>query len=80
LRPHHRNAFGHDDTEGFEDPSNPAIDNTLPYAHILHGALVGGPSDEGYVDTINDYRDNEVALDYNAGLVGLAAYALELAR
>jgi endoglucanase len=80
LRPHHRNAFGHDDTVGFDDPSNPAIDDEIPFDFILHGALAGGPSDEGYVDTINDYRGNEVALDYNAGLVGLAAYAVELAQ
>jgi endoglucanase len=78
LRPHHRNAFGHDDTVGFDDPANPEIDNTIPFAHILHGALAGGPTDEGYVDDINDYRGNEVALDYNAGLVGMAAYAVSL--
>jgi hypothetical protein len=32
----------------------------------------------GYTDDVNDYVSNEVALDYNAGLVGLAAFgALE---
>jgi endoglucanase len=80
LRPHHRNAFGQDDTVGFDDPSDPEIDNSIPFLHILHGALAGGPSDEGYVDDINDYRGNEVALDYNAGLVGMAAYASFLGK
>lgn len=43
--------------------------------HILLGALVGGPSDSNgtYSDLQSDYRANEVALDYNAGLVGAAA-------
>ena len=43
--------------------------------YILLGALVGGPSDEydTYADNQADYNCNEVALDYNAGLVGAAA-------
>lgn len=44
-------------------------------AHVLVGALVGGPagSSTTYVDSSEDYNQNEVALDYNAGLVGAAA-------
>lgn len=44
-------------------------------AHVLVGALVGGPagSSTAYVDSSEDYNQNEVALDYNAGLVGAAA-------
>lgn len=44
-------------------------------AHVLVGALVGGPasSSTAYVDNSEDYNQNEVALDYNAGLVGAAA-------
>ena len=43
--------------------------------HTLVGALVGGPADSNftYTDSVNDYQANEVALDYNAGLVGAAA-------
>ncbi len=72
TQPHHRNAHGHD-----ED------DITLPFEHVLSGALVGGPTatavgntEAGYADDVNDYVGNEVALDYNAGLVGLAAFAV----
>lgn len=42
--------------------------------YTLLGALVGGPKKDGtYHDSQNDYVANEVALDYNAGLVGAAA-------
>ncbi|MCR5544322.1 MAG: glycoside hydrolase family 9 protein [Eubacterium sp.] len=43
--------------------------------HVLLGALVGGPKDSSgtYTDSQADYQCNEVALDYNAGLVGAAA-------
>ncbi|MDQ1293004.1 MAG: endoglucanase, partial [Actinomycetota bacterium] len=45
--------------------------------HLLIGALVGGPSsaDDGktYVDTRNNYQQNEPAIDYNAGLTSALA-------
>lgn len=43
--------------------------------HILLGALVGGPTDSNgtYSDNQADYQCNEVAIDYNAGLVFAAA-------
>lgn len=42
--------------------------------YTLLGALVGGPTELGYYkDDQADYNCNEVALDYNAGLVGAAA-------
>lgn len=42
--------------------------------YTLLGALVGGPKMNGYYqDDQADYCCNEVALDYNAGLVGAAA-------
>jgi hypothetical protein len=34
-----------------------------------------GSSQSGYEDNADDYLGNEVAQDYNAGLVGLAAFA-----
>ena len=62
--PHHRAASGSTDA-GIISPNR----------HVLLGALVGGPKDSNgnYTDSQSDYQCNEVALDYNAGLVGAAA-------
>lgn len=61
--PHHRAASRSTDA---------AITRTDHYT--LLGALVGGPGKNGYyADKQDDYNCNEVALDYNAGLVGIAA-------
>ena len=70
LNPHHRAASG---TTDVHDPA----DNL----YTLTGALVGGPDANGaYSDTRNDYVQNEVATDYNAGfsgaLAGLIAFDL----
>ena len=61
--PHHRAA------------SNSTGASTYNENHYtLLGALVGGPGSGGqYYDKQDDYYCNEVALDYNAGLVGSAA-------
>lgn len=63
-KPHHRAASG----------TTSANDNG-PSKYTLVGALVGGPStaDGKYQDLRSDYQCNEVAIDYNAGLVGAAA-------
>jgi hypothetical protein len=50
--------------------------NDLDYpetnAHILYGALVGGPTQSGeYEDSRGNYINNEVATDYNAGFTAL---------
>ncbi len=65
--PHHRAASG-------TNSGQTEADN-LPTEHVLLGALVGGPtnSNGSYQDLRSDYQCNEVALDYNAGLVGAAA-------
>ncbi len=43
-------------------------EDAKPHAHILYGALVGGPDQkDGYSDKIGDYQYSEVAIDYNAG-------------
>jgi endoglucanase len=67
--PHHRTAHG---TWANNLDGPPAQSR-----HLLIGALVGGPSstDDGasYVDTRNNYQQNEPALDYNAGLTGALA-------
>lgn len=63
--PHHRAAHG-SATNSMLDPVN--------HKHILWGALVGGPGiNDEHVDATNDYIYNEVAIDYNAGLVGALA-------
>ena len=61
--PHHRAA------------SNSTGDKVYNKNHYtLLGAVVGGPGSGGqYYDKQEDYHCNEVALDYNAGLVGSAA-------
>lgn len=74
-RPHHRNAYGYEDDLGW-DADTPQLDDTRPFRISLVGALVGGPNLDGYQDSVNDYVHNEVALDYNAGLVGVAAFAV----
>ena len=65
--PHHRAASGYQ--------GSVSGNATTKQAHVLVGALVGGPasSSSAYVDSSEDYNQNEVALDYNAGLVGAAA-------
>ena len=71
-QPHHRAASGVS-WEGFN------IDQ--PNAHVLYGALVGGPAaadDFAYNDKRSDYISNEVAIDYNAGLTGALAYLNQL--
>jgi hypothetical protein len=63
--PHHRTGHG----------SWANSINTPDYTrHVLHGALVGGPSsDDSYQDVRTDYTRNEVACDYDAALVGALA-------
>lgn len=61
--PHHRTAHS-------------SYKNDLEYpetnAHILYGALVGGPTQTGeYEDSRGNYINNEVATDYNAGFTAL---------
>nr|AXQ39836.1 beta-1,4-endoglucanase [Loboptera decipiens] len=48
-------------------------------AHVLYGALVGGPdSSDNYQDIRQDYVHNEVACDYNAGFQSALAALNEL--
>ena len=79
---HHRAASGYTSYEQFNmNGWNPDGDHMNPYcaygpnSHTLIGALVGGPCDASgsYHDNMADYICNEVAIDYNAGLVGAAA-------
>jgi endoglucanase len=62
---------------GNNPPSNPHHRNQIATGKSLAGALVGGPTNGGgYTDSADDYVANEVAIDYNAGLVGLAAFGV----
>ncbi len=70
---HHRAASGYANGESRNDARY-----HLTNGHVLVGALVGGPNANGeYIDEMTGkdliYQTNEVALDYNAGLVGAAA-------
>lgn len=53
---------------------NNELSNPTNNRHILYGALVGGPDGSGnYVDDRQNFVNNEVACDYNAGFTGLMA-------
>ena len=61
--PHHRTSHA-SWKNSTEDPEG--------NRHILYGALVGGPDSSGnYEDNRNNYINNEVATDYNAGYTAL---------
>lgn len=46
--------------------------------HILYGALVGGPNEDGsYEDNRGNYINNEVADDYNAGFTAILCKMLD---
>ena len=63
--PHHRASHG-SKTLSMDEPAD--------QAHVLWGALVGGPDANDYHrDITKDYIYNEVAVDYNAGFVGACA-------
>lgn len=60
--PHHRAAHG---------SSTFSMDDPIDQSHTLWGALVGGPdAKDWHRDITKDYVYNEVAVDYNAGIVG----------
>jgi endoglucanase len=71
---------------GTNPPVSPHHRNSDTLGVLLTGALVAGPTQRaymqgtiqvtapGYEDVTEDYVGNEVALDYNAGLVGLGAF------
>lgn len=68
---HHRGASGiHDDHWNELGTEEPAVDDgwQREYAHVLYGALEGGPNADGSFDDNNgSYTNTEVAIDYNAG-------------
>ncbi len=63
--PHHRAAHG---------SFNGNLFDPIDHRHILWGGLVGGPNPQDqHTDATDDFIYNEVAIDYNAGLVGALA-------
>ncbi|XP_002732884.1 endoglucanase A-like [Saccoglossus kowalevskii] len=48
---------------------------STPNYHVLYGGLVGGPTDlsDTYTDSRENYFENEVAIDYNAGFQSAVA-------
>ena len=61
--PHHRTSHG----SWKNDLAVPGYSR-----HILYGALVGGPNEDGsYTDNRQDFINNEVATDYNAGFTAM---------
>ncbi|HAG12305.1 MAG TPA: glycoside hydrolase [Ruminococcus sp.] len=67
--PHHRTAHGSWKND-FKMPDQSR--------HILYGAVVGGPDESGkYVDDRNNYINNEVATDYNAGFTALCCKMID---
>ncbi len=63
--PHHRTAHS-----SWTDQMN----SPTYHRHTIYGALVGGPDNaDGYTDEINNYVNNEIACDYNAGFTGALA-------
>lgn len=57
---------------------NNELSNPTENRHILYGALVGGPDSTGnYEDDRQNFINNEVACDYNAGFTGLMAKMTE---
>jgi hypothetical protein len=69
VHPHHRAANGYTYIDN---------GNTLPAKNLITGAMVGGPDQsDTYKDSANEYQYTEVAIDYNAGLVGALAGMLD---
>jgi hypothetical protein len=63
--PHHAAAHGSTTNNQDDPPEN---------AHTLWGGLVGGPDmKDEHKDIVSDYVYNEVAVDYNAAMVGALA-------
>ena len=67
---HHRGASCPDEPApcGWDQYSTP---NSNP--QVLYGALVGGPTTDGYTDERSNFQTNEVAMDFNAGFTGALA-------
>lgn len=73
--PHHRAASNITISSDWHEYNNWDGKYASSGGHTLYGALVGGPTNTNfdYTDSAKDATSNEVAIDYQAGLVGAAA-------
>ncbi len=68
---HHRTASGVWDDK-WTSLGDPSSSEYKEYAHVLYGALEGGPNQDGsFTDQVGSYQNTEVAIDYNAGYTAL---------
>lgn len=76
---HHRTASGvHDDHWNELGTDTESEQWQTEYAHILYGALEGGPNQDGtFTDQIASYQNTEVAIDYNAGFTAALCGMIE---
>ena len=73
--PHHKPAFGSTKTNWSNFNAEVNNPGSIPYAHELTGALVGGVNNDcNHFDVIDDFQTNEVCTYYNAGFTGAVAY------
>lgn len=64
---HHRTASGVWD-DLWTGLGTTGDEKSKEYAHVLYGALEGGPNQDGsFTDQVGSYQNTEVAIDYNAG-------------
>ena len=72
------NSWHHRTSSGVWDDKWSNLGNGKEYAHVLYGALEGGPSSDGsFKDDVGAYENTEVAIDYNAGYTALLCAMLE---
>ena len=65
---HHRAASGIHDDHWNSLGTDLEDEFQNEYAHVLYGALEGGPNQDGsFTDNVGSYQNTEVAIDYNAG-------------
>ena len=65
---------------GTPSPRHPHHRNALAYGRLPEGGVVAGPDDNGnWQDDHNLYEYTEVAIDYNAALVGALGFLREVA-
>ena len=76
---HHRGASGIHDDHWNSLGSSVADGYQTEYAHVLYGALEGGPNQDGsFTDKVESYQNTEVAIDYNAGFTAALCGMIQL--
>ena len=76
---HHRGASGIHDDHWNSLGTNAKDGYQTEYAHVLYGALEGGPNRDGsFTDEVGAYQNTEVAIDYNAGFTAALCGMIKL--